>query len=219
MADSLVLTGVRQVTKQTGTEMTRIDAKRGGNTHMLPRWWSKGNGVVYVDCTLFLVEAGGDTGYLAVESNASVNLKITHDGSFNFTFSGINEASRAALYDADMELVEHYVFPRISGGKVMTVTPTGAADRPGSGGPTETLTAVSIAGADEADDGDTEIYTATKTGTATDVVYVLTSDVEDDSISNLNVTFDGAGDHTLTLTGTSANAQTSQTDTIVVTVS
>ena len=87
MADSLVLTGTRQVTKHTGTEMLRTDAKRGGNTWQLPRWWVKGNGTVYVSCTVFKVVAGGETGYLAIEaSGAGVSIKITHDGSFNFAF-------------------------------------------------------------------------------------------------------------------------------------
>ena len=220
MADSLVLTGTRQVTKHTGTEMLRTDAKRGGNTWQLPRWWVKGNGTVYVSCTVFKVVAGGETGYLAIEaSGEGVNIKITHDGSFNFAFSEMNEVSRAALYDSSMALVEHYVFPRISGGQTMVVTPPNGADRPGTGAPAETLTAVTLSGDATADDAEEKIYTAAKTGTATDVSYVLTSDVAEDVISNLNVTFDGTGDHVLTLTGTSANAGTSQTDTLTVTVS
>ena len=220
MADSLVLTGVKQVTKQTGTEMIRVDAKRGGNTWQLPRWWVKGNGTVYVSCTVFKVVAGGETGYLAIEaSGEGVNIKITHDGSFNFAFSGMNEVSRAALYDSSMALVEHYVFPRISGGQTMVVTPPNGADRPGTGAPAETLTAVTLSGDATADDGDSVTYTAAKTGTATDVVYVLTSDVAEDTISGLEVAFDGAADHTLTLTGTSTNAGTSKTDTLTVTVS
>ena len=157
MADSLVLTGTRQVTKHTGTEMLRTDAKRGGNTWQLPRWWVKGNGTVYVSCTVFKVVAGGETGYLAIEaSGEGVSIKITHDGSFNFAFSEMNEVSRAALYDSSMALVEHYVFPRISGGQTMVVTPPNGADRPGTGAPAETLTGVTIAGAASADDGDTD---------------------------------------------------------------
>ena len=219
MADSLVLTGTRQVTKHTGTEMLRMDAKRGGNTWQLPRWWAKGNGTVYVDCTVFKVTAGGASGYLAIEANASANIRIDHDGSFNFTFAGMNEVSRGALFNADMALVEHYVFPRISGGQTMVVTPADAADRPGSGAPAETLTAVTISGAEAANDGDTESYTAAKTGTATDVVYVYTSDIAEDTISGGAVTFSGAGDHVITVTATSSNAGTSQTDTITVDIS
>ena len=98
MADSLVLTGSRQVTKHAGDEMQRHDAPRGGNTWQIPRWWAKGNGVVYTDCTVFKVTTGAGVCHLAVESSPSVNLRIDHDGSFGFTFSGINEVSRAALF-------------------------------------------------------------------------------------------------------------------------
>ena len=87
MSDSLVLTGTRQVTKHTGTEMTRIDSPRGGNTWQLKRWWSQGNGTVYTNCTMFKVEAGGATGYLAIENiSEGVEMQIVHDGSFNFNF-------------------------------------------------------------------------------------------------------------------------------------
>ena len=137
MADSLVLTGKRTVTKHTGTEMTRLDDKRGGNTWQLPRWWvNGGNGTVYVSSTVFKVTVGANTGYLAIANTSeSVNMKIVHDGSFNFDFQYMNEVSRGALFDADMKLVEHYVFPKISGGKTMVVTPPDAATRPGAGGP------------------------------------------------------------------------------------
>ena len=129
MADSLVLTGTRQVTKHTGTEMVRLDSKRGGNTWQLPRWWAKGNGVVYTDCTVFKVTVSGDSVYLAIEASPSVNLRIDHD-TFEFSFYGINEVARAALYNDSWELIEHYVFPSISGGKVMTVVPADGADKP-----------------------------------------------------------------------------------------
>ena len=137
MADSLVLTGKKTVTKHTGTEMVRLDDKRGGNTWQLPRWWvTGGNGTVYVASTVFKVTAGGDTGYLAIASTSeSTRVKILHDGSFNFDFQYMNEVSRGALFDADMKVVEHYVFPKISGGKTMVVTPAGGATRPGGGSP------------------------------------------------------------------------------------
>ena len=101
----------------------------------------------------------------------------------------------------------------------MVVTPPNGADRPGTGAPAETLTGVTIAGAASAGDGDTDTYTATKAGTATDVSYVYTSDVAEDAISGGDVTFDGVGDHVITVTATSANAGTSVTDTITVTIS
>ena len=88
MADSLVLTGTRQVTKHTGTEMTRVDARRGGNTWNLPRWWTKkGNGTIYVEVTGFIVKAGGAEGYLVILSKPGSKITIRHDGSFNFNIS------------------------------------------------------------------------------------------------------------------------------------
>ena len=131
MADSLVLTGVKGVKKHTGTEMLLTRPKRGGDTHSVKEWW-KGGGVstCYVECTIFDVTVGGDTCKLVLDSNMSTNLRIDHDGAFNFSFYGINEIDRAALYTASMELIEHYVFPKISGGSVMTVVPAGAASRP-----------------------------------------------------------------------------------------
>ncbi len=137
MADSLVLTGKKTVTKHTGTEMVRLDDKRGGNTWQLPRWWvTGGNGTVYVASTVFKVSANGATGYLAVAATSeSARVKIVHNGDFTFDFQYLNEVSRAALFDDSMAVVEHYVFPKISGGKTMVVTPADAATRPAAAAP------------------------------------------------------------------------------------
>ncbi len=133
MADSLVLTGVKDIKKHTGTEMLLTRPKRGGDTHSLKEWWKVGPNKCYVMCTVFDVTAGGTTVKLALDTSNSTNVRIDHDGSFNFSFYGINEVSRAALFTDAFELIEHYVFPRISGGKIMTVTPPGAASKPGTG--------------------------------------------------------------------------------------
>jgi hypothetical protein len=219
MADSLVLTGVKDIKKHTGTEMLRLNPKGGGDTFQLKRWWAEGGkGTIYVDATVFDVTTGAGTVKLALDTNMSTNVRIDHDGSFNFNFIGINEVRRAALFTSDFALIEHYVFPSISGGKVMTVTPAGGASRPSAPAP-KTLTAVTISGANSASDGDTETYTASKTGTATDVVYVYTSDVPEDTISGGAVTFDGVGDHIITVTGTSSDAGTSKTASTTVTIS
>jgi hypothetical protein len=149
MADSLVLTGVKDVKKHTGTEMLLTRPKRGGDTHSLKEWW-KGSGVstCYVECSVFDVTTGAGTVKLVLDSNMSTNVRIDHDGSFNFTFIGINEVSRGALFTESYELIEHYVFPRISGGKVMTVTPAGGAVRPNVPvPPTGVVTGASISNA------------------------------------------------------------------------
>ena len=156
MADSLVLTGVKDVKKHTGTEMLLTRPKRGGDTHSLKEWWKTGANKCYVMCTVFNVTTAVGTVKLVLDSNAGTNVRIDHDGSFNFIFYGMNEVNRAALFTDAYELIEHYVFPRISGGKVMTVTPPGGAIRPSAAPPATTIGTVTVTGEASPDDGDTE---------------------------------------------------------------
>ena len=203
MADSLVLKGVKDVRKHTGSEMVLMRPKRGGDTHKLKKWWlMNSNSTVYVSCSLFKVTAGGGSVYLAIDSQEMSTIRIDHDGSFNFTFYAINGISRAALYDENMALIEHYAFPKISGGKVMTITPPGGASRPG---PATTIGTVTITGATAVTDGATESYTVSISGDASPS-FVLTSDEVTDVISGLDVTFNGTGARTLTATATDAAA-------------
>jgi len=133
MSDSLVLTGVKDIKKHTGTEMVRITPKGGGDVFRVKRWWSSGSGsAIYTDVTMFNVTTGEGTVKLAVASNGSTDLRIDHDGSFNFEFYHFNNVQRAALYTDSLQLIEQYVFPSISGGKVMTVTYADSATRPTS---------------------------------------------------------------------------------------
>ena len=53
MADSLVLTGVKDVKKHTGTEMLLTRPKRGGDTHSIKEWWKAGVSKCYATCTIF----------------------------------------------------------------------------------------------------------------------------------------------------------------------
>jgi len=220
MSDSLVLTGVKDVRKHTGTEMLRLNPKGGGDTFQLKRWWvGAGVSTCYEPCTVFNVTTAAGTVKLALVTKAEGSrVRIDHDGSFNFSFFGAGEISRACLFTDTFEVIEHYVFPSISGGQVMTVIPAGAASRP-SAAPAKTFTGVTLSGPTTATDGDTESYTASKSGTATDVTYVLTSDDVNDVISTLDVEFNGTGSRILTLTGTSVEVGNSQTDTITVVVS
>ena len=219
MSDSLVLTGVKDVRKHTGTEMLRRNPKGGGDTFQLKRWWVEGGvSTCYEDATVFDVTTANGTVKLALATSMSTNVRIDHDGSFNFSFFGINEVSRAALFTETFEIIEHYVFPAISGGKVMTVIPAGAASRPSSA-PAKTFTSVTLTGASSATDGDTETYTFASAGTATDVVYTLTSDDSNDVIADADVTFNGTGSRVLTLSGSSVEASTTRTTTKTVTIS
>ena len=47
MADSLVLKGVKDVRKHTGTEMLLTNPRRGGNTHQVKEWWRKSVNTTY----------------------------------------------------------------------------------------------------------------------------------------------------------------------------
>jgi len=161
MADSLVLTGVKDVKKHTGTEMLLTRPKRGGDTHSLKEWWKAG-GKCYTDCTVFDVTTPAGTVKLAIDSGYGTNLRIDHDGDFNFLFYGSNEVSRAALFNTAFELIEHYVFPRISGGKIMTVTPAEGALRPDQ----SFIGDVNVTGASTSTDGSTETYSAGINGSA-----------------------------------------------------
>jgi len=217
MADSLILTGVKEVKKHTGTEMVRLNPRGGGDSFKLARWWVEGGvSTVYATCTVFDVTTAAGTVKLAIDTSASSNIRIDHDGSFNFTFFGINEVARAALFTDAFEIIEHYVFPAISGGKIMTVTPPGAASRPSAAPPT--LTGVTLAGENTPLDGGTYTYTATASGTATDVTYVLTSSDGSDVVSGLDVTFNGSGARTLEVTASSVLASNSVTGQLNATV-
>ena len=219
MADSLVLTGVKDVKKHTGTEMLLTRPKRGGDTHSVKEWWRNGVSTVYASCTIFDVTVGGDTVKLVLDTGVSTNVRIDHDGAFNFTFIRPNEIRRGALFTSDMELIEHYVFPAISGGKVMTVIPAGAAAKPG-GTPSVTIGTVTASGDATANDGETKTYSYSISGDAGDAVATWTSDDGNDTVSGNDVTFSGAGDRTLTVSVTSVTATDSPaTDTIDVTVS
>jgi len=130
MADSLILTGVKDVKKHTGKELLLTRPKRGGDTHKIKEWWHGTNGVQYVDCTIFNVTAKGEKMKLAVASTNGTFVRIDHDGELNFSFYSSRNVTRAALFNQELQLVEHYVLPAMSGGKVMTVKPQGAVTKP-----------------------------------------------------------------------------------------
>jgi len=171
MADSLVLTGVKDVKKHTGTEMLLTRPKRGGDTHSLKEWWKTGANKCYVMCTVFNVTTAGGTVKLVLDTSAGTNVRIDHDGSFNFAFYGINEVRRGALFTDAYELIEHYVFPVISGGQVMTVTPPGAASKPGGAPADTTIGTVTISGDTTPADSTIESYTVAIGGDATSLTY------------------------------------------------
>ena len=212
MADSLVLTGVKDIKKHTGTEMLRINPKGGGDSFKLARWWVEGGvSTTYVTATVFQVTVGGNSVMLALDTSSSSNVRIDHDGSFNFTFYGINEVSRGALYTDAFELIEHYVFPKISGGQVMTVTPAGAASRPSAPPPATSIGTVTVTGNATPADGSTETYTVSRSGDAGNLSYAWTVDQSgtisgDSTGSSVDVVWSGTDVSTLTCSVTSGDA-------------
>ena len=211
MADSLVLTGVKDVKKHTGTEMLLTRPKRGGDTHSLKEWWKVGGKTCYVECTVFDVTVGADTCKLAIDSNMSTNLRIDHDGAFSFEFIGINEVKRAALFTSAYELIEHYVFPAISGGKVMTVIPAGAAPKPGGAPPATSIGTVTVSGNATPADGGTETYSVAISGDAGGLSYQWTVDQSgtingSSTGATVNIDWSGTDVSTVTCSVTSSDA-------------
>ena len=175
MADSLNLVGVRDVRKHAGTEMQLLIPRRGGHTHQVREWWRpKGVNTTYATCSIFRVTTADGSVRLALPTGKfeGSEIRIMHDGNFNFTFSGINELDRAALYTDDMQLIEHYIFPTISGGKIATVTPPGAASN--AGPPATEIDEVSVSGEQSPVVGSSYDYTAVPSGTTSDFTYTWT---------------------------------------------
>ena len=226
MADSLVLTGVKDVKKHTGTEMLLTRPKRGGDTHSIREWWKAGASKCYVECTVFDVTVDGTgTVKLVIDSNMSTNLRIDHDGAFNFSFYGSNEVKRAALFTSAFELIEHYVFPSISGGKVMTVTRDDYASRPAAPVPDTSITNVTVSGSADVSDSDVVVYSVTVTGDATPYTYTWSatngSITAGQGTASGTVTWGSAGAGSVTCLVGSTNANfdgATGTDTLDVTV-
>ena len=120
MPDSLFLKGVKDVQNHTGSEMTLAIPSRGGDTHAIRRWYADGNPAAYVSCTVFDVDAGGTTIKLAIETGASTELQIEHDGAGNFDFPKHRSVRQAATFTETYDLLDSFVFPSVPGAKVKT---------------------------------------------------------------------------------------------------
>lgn len=127
MADSLILKGVKDVRKHTGTDLLLRRPKGGGDQWKLKRWWINGQvSTQYCTCTVF--DVGGMK--LALNTSPSSIARIDYADDGTFSFYGVRDIDYAALFTEDFELIEYYVMPRLAGGQVMTVTPADGADRP-----------------------------------------------------------------------------------------
>lgn len=215
MSDSLVLKGLKDVRKHTGSEMLLQRPPRGGDAYPVKKWWAtNAKNVVYVGCSVFKVTQGDNSVYLAIytsELSTISTIRIDSDDDFSFKFYMCKGVSRAALFTDSWQLIEHYMLPRISGGKVLTAVPAGSASRPNSGPPATAIGTVTVTGATTASDGDTETYSVgVSGGDAGGLTYAWT--VTGDAIANggsTGETFDvvlSTGSVTVTCTVSSSDA-------------
>ena len=132
------------------------------------------------------------------------------------TISGVPNAPVDAINDATP------TFESGDGKKDVEYSPDFSS---GGGGtppppPADTIGTITITGADTATDGDTVTYSASNGGTATGVSYSIASSDGSDVVSGMDVTFNGVGARTLTVTGAKSGASDSPaTATKSVTVS
>lgn len=134
MADSLILKGVRDVRKHTGSDMTfRYPKGRGDAQHSLKKWWiAPGASTLYVKASVFDVDTGTGKVKLAIASNNSSQIRVDFDGS-TFTkdsFIGAHNVDYVGVFTADFELIEYYTMPRQSGGAISKGTFAGAPTYP-----------------------------------------------------------------------------------------
>lgn len=168
MADSLLLKGFKEVKNHKGSEL-KLQLPKRGNFSTVKKWWAVNAGQVQlVPCAVFKVTSAGQSLLLAVETSAYSSVRIDHDGAFNFSFSNFKGVSRGALFTLDNQLIEHYVFPKISRGRTMTVTPVNAVERPSV---VIEIGAVTVSGPMTVDAGKRSTFNALVSGNASDLVY------------------------------------------------
>ena len=216
MPDKLLFKGAKHVLNQEGNEMLML-RPRAGDTHQVARWYDRAPGnVVYISCQIFRVttQSHGELALvIPLAGKETVKVWIEHnDGEFTFLNDHIG-VDRIAVFNSDLsELYEEYQFSKISGGAVLkrTITPLPTNAQLGD---------ITLTGNQNVEGGTNHVYVADNTGTADDVVYVLTSDNAGDAVTGLGVAFeDRTGFSELTVTGTSAAAGTSGTASLTVTV-
>ena len=189
MSDSLVLKGLKDVRKHTGSEMLLMIPKRGGDSYPVKKWWAtNASQTIYVGCSVFKVTQGGTSVYLAIDTGEMTTIRVDSEAAYVFNFSNIHQIGRAALFTDGWELIEHYAFPKISGGKIMTVTPPGGASRPvaPAPAPAPTIGTVTVSGSTSSTNGSTETYTVTNAGNATGLIYAWS--VTGDGVANGSAT-------------------------------
>ena len=226
MADSLYFTGERTVTKHKGSELTLLNPKRGGNTHLFPQWWGGKHKVQYIKCAVFsaTMSNGGLIRLVVPVEKEKVELDIRYDGAGNFTFPRYLGVERVAVIAGDStDLIFEYQFPAISGGSVLKRT---VGSLPASA---PTIGTVTVSGGSTASIGDEKVYTVGISGDATQLTYAWTvpgggaAPISGQTTASCTVKFLAAGDKTpscaVTATDTGLSGPSSVSDDITVTVS
>lgn len=132
MADSLKLVGIKRVSGQTGSDLSISTPLRGGDHHKIRRWWNDNKNVApYVNCTKLLVSRTAGDVVLMVPTSSDTRLDIKFNGDTEWSFGPTSRSvNRVGVFTTSLELIEEYVFPVISGGKIMKTIPAGAASYP-----------------------------------------------------------------------------------------
>ena len=208
MAESLTLHGAKDIKRHIGgTDITRINPKRGGDTHMIRRWWGGAGKALYEPCVVFKVARTAGELRLVVPIKESTRLTITYDGTDGFTFTGAQSIDRIGVFDSNLSFCEEYLLPHIVGGKQMKRTVKALP----SPAPAQTIGTVTITGSATPTHAVASTYTASISGTATGETYAWTSN--DGSVvftaqtaKSTDVTFSAAKSFDLTVTVTKAGA-------------
>ena len=130
--EDITLKGVKVIrynSEKTG-DFSLVRPKRGGDTHMLPKWWEiSANNQLYLDCTV--LEVGGY--HLVLDTQMQSEIRIIWDGT-DLSFPYWRNIERGMLcnpgdYGAS-GVIKDYIFPSIGvrGSKV------GIKDGPATGG-------------------------------------------------------------------------------------
>ena len=130
MAEDITLKGVKVIRyngEKTG-DFQLVRPERGGDTHMLPKWWElKANNQVYLDCTV--LEVGGN--HLVIDTQMQSELRIIFDGT-DITFPYFRGIERAALFPVGLygyeNVITDFKFPKIAvrGAKVAAIEGAGS---------------------------------------------------------------------------------------------
>lgn len=134
MADSLILKGVKDVRKHTGSDLLfRFPKGRGDAQHSLKAWWyAAGVSTQYVKASVFDATTTNGKVKLAVTTSPSSQIRIDFDGA-TFTvnsFIAPSNVDYVGVFTEDFELIEYYAMPKQSGGKVAKGTFAGAPGYP-----------------------------------------------------------------------------------------